>query len=95
MATPLPESEVRDALASLPGWIVTGNAIQRVFEFANFAEAMTFVNKVAEAAEAANHHPDITINYNKVTMSLTSHDSGGVTKRDLRMARTINTIADR
>jgi len=95
MAAPLPESEVRNALASLSGWIVAGNAIQRVFEFATFAEAMTFVNKVAEAAEAANHHPDITINYNKVTMSLTSHDSGGVTKRDLRMAQTINTVAGR
>ena len=51
-----------------------------------------FVNKVARAAEEANHHPDITINYNKVTMSLTSHDSGGVTARDVKMAKKIDEI---
>jgi 4a-hydroxytetrahydrobiopterin dehydratase len=50
------------------------------------------VNKVAEAAESANHHPDIDVRYNKVTMALTSHDSGGVTNRDIKMAKKINDI---
>jgi 4a-hydroxytetrahydrobiopterin dehydratase len=54
---------------------------------------MEFVNKIADAAEAASHHPDILINYNKVTLTLTSHDSGGVTQRDIRMAGTINQVA--
>ena len=54
---------------------------------------MDFVNQIAEAAEAVNHHPDIHINYNKVTLVLVSHDSGGVTQRDIRMAGKINEIA--
>ena len=53
---------------------------------------MKFVNKIAAAAEAANHHPDILINYNKVTLTLVSHDSGGVTQRDIRMAGKINEL---
>jgi len=92
MSTVLSGTEVVQALKSLPGWNVNGNAIERVFEFPNFVEAMGFVNRIAEAAEAVNHHPDITINYNKVKLSLTSHDSGGVTQRDLRMASKINEI---
>jgi len=54
---------------------------------------MKFVNQVADAAEAANHHPDILINYNRVTLTLWSHDSGGVTQRDLKMADKISQIA--
>ena len=53
---------------------------------------MQFVNKIADAAEQANHHPDIDIRYNKVTMALVSHDSGGVTQRDIKMAKRINEI---
>jgi 4a-hydroxytetrahydrobiopterin dehydratase len=53
---------------------------------------MQFVNNVAETAESANHHPDIDIRYNKVTMALTSHDSGGVTNRDVKMAKKINEL---
>lgn len=93
MGTPLSESDVQTALQKLPGWRRNGQAIERVFEFPNFSDAMVFVNRVAEAAEEANHHPDITINYNKVTMQLSSHDSGGVTQRDLRMAGRINQIS--
>jgi len=54
---------------------------------------MEFVNHMAEAAEAVNHHPDILINYNKVTLTLVSHDSGGVTQRDIKMAARINELA--
>jgi 4a-hydroxytetrahydrobiopterin dehydratase len=86
-------AELLHALQNLPGWNMNGNVIERVFEFSNFVEAMGFVNRIAEAAEAVNHHPDITINYNKVKLSLTSHDSGGVTQRDLRMAGKINEIS--
>ena len=87
------EAEVRSSLRELSGWKYQDKAIQHLYEFADFAQAMKFVNRVAEAAEQANHHPDIDIRYNKVTMSLTSHDSGGVTNRDLKMARRIAEIA--
>ena len=90
----LKDAEIQQALASLSGWQRNdGGAIQRVFRFPDFKLAMQFVNKVADAAEQANHHPDIDIRYNTVTMALISHDSGGVTQRDVRMAGTINKIA--
>lgn len=86
--------EIKNALTSLPGWQQNGKAIQRIFEFPDFKAAMVFVNKIAEAAELANHHPDIDIRYNKVITALISHDSGGVTQRDVRMAGKINHISD-
>ena len=93
MGTPLPDHEVDSALKELPTWTRDQKMIVRRFEFADFADAMVFVNKVAEAAEEANHHPNIYISWNKVRMELTSHDSGGITQRDLRMARRIDSIA--
>jgi len=93
MSTVLSDAEVRQALQQLPGWKKSGEAIERVFQFDNFVKAMDFVDHVAEAAEAVNHHPDILINYNKVTLTLVSHDSGGVTPRDVKMAGRINELA--
>jgi 4a-hydroxytetrahydrobiopterin dehydratase len=89
----LTDAEIQTELTSLNGWQRNGTAIQRVFRFPDFKAAMQFVNKVAEAAEQANHHPDIDIRYNTITMTLVSHDSGRVTQRDVRMAGTINKIA--
>jgi 4a-hydroxytetrahydrobiopterin dehydratase len=89
----LTDAEIQQALASLDGWQRNGIAIQRVFRFPDFKAAMKFVNTIAEAAEQANHHPDIDIRYNTITVALVSHDSGGVTRRDVRMAETINKIA--
>lgn len=93
MSTVLSKSEIDLALKNLPGWASRGDAIERVFQFGDFAKAMQFVNQIAAAAEAANHHPDILINYNKVALTLVSHDSGGVTQRDIRMAGKINEVA--
>jgi 4a-hydroxytetrahydrobiopterin dehydratase len=93
MSTVLSDAEIQQALSSLPGWNKSGNTIERIFQFDNFVQAMDFVNKIAEAAEAVNHHPDLHISYNKVTLVLVSHDSGGVTQRDVRMAGKINEIA--
>ena len=90
----LTDAEIQQALDSLKGWQRNGKAIQRVFRFPDFKIAMQFVNKVAEAAEQANHHPDIDIRYNTVTMALVSHDSGGVTQRDVRMAGVIDRIGE-
>ncbi|HEY7404152.1 MAG TPA: 4a-hydroxytetrahydrobiopterin dehydratase [Candidatus Angelobacter sp.] len=89
----LTDVEIQQVLGSLHGWQRNGDAIQRVFRFPDFKAAMQFVNKVADAAEQANHHPDIDIRYNTVTMALVSHDSGGVTQRDVRMAGVIDKIA--
>jgi len=89
----LNDSSIQTALSGLPGWKRNGLAIERTFEFKDFKAAMAFVNKVAETAEASNHHPDIDIRYNKVKTSLVSHDSGGVTDRDVRMAAEINLVA--
>ena len=89
---PLSEPEITAALASIPGWSFSGKAIERTYKFSDFVAALAFVNQVAAAAEQANHHPDIAIHYNQVTLSLWSHDSAGVTKRDLKMAATINAI---
>ena len=93
MNTVLTRSEIDVALKSLPGWATHDNAIQRVFQFDDFVHSIEFVNKIALAAETANHHPDILITYNKVTLTLVSHDSGGVTQRDIRMAGIITEVA--
>jgi 4a-hydroxytetrahydrobiopterin dehydratase len=92
MPTTLSQAEITEALADLPGWTQQDNAICADFAFRDFSDALIFVNSVAQAAEQANHHPDIDIRYNKVRMLLTSHDSGGITRRDTRMARQISEI---
>jgi len=81
--------------AKLEYWRLRGNAISRDARFGGFAEAMRFVNRVARAAELANHHPDITINYNRVRLRLTTHDEGGLTVKDFRLAARINELAKR
>jgi len=88
----LNETQIREALSGLPEWKYSAGAIRRDYQFKDFMQAMSFVNKVAERAETANHHPDIDIRYNKVTLALVSHDAGGVTARDIRMAKQINEL---
>jgi 4a-hydroxytetrahydrobiopterin dehydratase len=84
---------VQDRLRSLPQWKLEGKEIARNYEFPDFAAAMIFVNKVAEEAERAGHHPDIDIRYNKVRLALVSHDKGGITERDMKMAHALNSLA--
>jgi len=74
----------------LGNWTLRGRSIARVFRFDDFSAAIRFVDHVAKLAEAANHHPDIMINYNKVRLRLTTHDEGGLTEKDFRLARKIN-----
>jgi 4a-hydroxytetrahydrobiopterin dehydratase len=83
----LDEAGILSAQAASPLWGRTGNIIARTFEFADFVAAMKFVNAVAEAAENAQHHPDIDIRWNKVTLALTTHDAGGLTDKDFALAR--------
>lgn len=88
----LNDDELHNALAALPLWTRAGSAIERNFVFPSFAAAMEFVNLVAALAEQADHHPDIDIRYNRVKLSLTSHDTGGLTRRDLRLAAQIDSL---
>jgi 4a-hydroxytetrahydrobiopterin dehydratase len=80
------DAQVQDAMKSVPDWAETGGAIQRTFQFKDFVEAMKFVNKVAEQAEADQHHPDILIRWNKVTLTLSTHDASGITDKDFALA---------
>ena len=84
---------VQEKLRSLPQWKLEGKEIVRHFEFPDFVAAMAFVNQVAEKAEKAGHHPDIDIRYNKVRLGLVSHDKGGLTERDMKMAQTIDSLS--
>jgi 4a-hydroxytetrahydrobiopterin dehydratase len=83
---------VKERLQSLSGWQLEGKEIVRHDEFPDFTSAMAFVNRVAEKAEAADHHPDIDIRYNKVRLALISHDKGGLTERDMRMAAVVSSL---
>ena len=78
---------VRRRLAGLKNWKQAGNAIQKQFTFGDFKQAMFFVNGVASLAERAGHHPDILITYNRVTLSLSTHDAGGITSKDFDLAK--------
>ena len=82
----LPDTEIEAFLEAHTGWSRGGNEITRTFEFADFNESMGFVTRVALAAEKANHHPDIDIRWNKVTLTLSTHSEGGLTARDLDLA---------
>jgi 4a-hydroxytetrahydrobiopterin dehydratase len=89
----LSQTEIQGKLRSLTGWELTKNkAIQKKFAFANFKEALAFVNQVGELAEKADHHPDITINYNKVMLNLWTHTAGGLTTKDFDLATHIEKI---
>lgn len=74
----------------LVDWTLDGESLRRTFVFSDFTEAMGFVTRVAILAEKANHHPDIDIRWNKVTLVLTTHDAGGLTDRDVEMAEKID-----
>jgi 4a-hydroxytetrahydrobiopterin dehydratase len=91
MSVLTPES-VEESLRSLPQWKLEGQEIVRRYKFSDFAAAMVFVNRVAEKAETAQHHPDIDIRYNQVRLALVSHDQGGITERDIKMAGTIDAL---
>lgn len=84
------DAEVKTTLESLPDWNEVGGELQRTFQFDDFVRSMAFVNRVADAAEAARHHPDILIRYNKVTLTLSTHDAGGITAKDFALAEQIN-----
>ena len=90
----LSDAEVQAALAPPdgPGWELVGGRLVKLVTCDGFVGALAFVNEVGQLAEQANHHPDIDIRYNRVTMALVTHDSGGITQLDLDMARAIDRV---
>lgn len=83
----LSDEAIEAGLRSLEGWRREGDAIRKTFVFPSFPDAISFVRRVADAAEAADHHPDIDIRYKRVTLSYWTHTEGGVTEKDLEGAR--------
>jgi 4a-hydroxytetrahydrobiopterin dehydratase len=90
----LSKDEIQQRLKKMEGWSHAGKALQKKFTFKSFMPAIGFVNKLAEAAENAGHHPDITINYNVVTISLSTHSEGGVTEKDFALATQTDEIRE-
>lgn len=83
----LSEKEIQTELTRLPLWRLDGREIVRQFEFKAFMGSIDFVNSIAAEAEKADHHPDILVQYNKVTLRLSTHDCGGLSSRDFALAR--------
>ncbi|MEH2143710.1 4a-hydroxytetrahydrobiopterin dehydratase [Nostoc sp.] len=92
MAQLLTEAEIQENAKVLLGWTVEDSKLQTTRKFKDFIQAIEFVNKLVESAESAGHHPDIEISYNKVKITLTTHDVGGLTQRDFDVARAISQI---
>ncbi|MBD2633845.1 4a-hydroxytetrahydrobiopterin dehydratase [Limnothrix sp. FACHB-881] len=88
----LTASEIQDRLTALPNWTLEGSTIVCRRRFADFITAIAFVNQLVEPAEAANHHPDLEISYNKVTITLSTHDEGGLTAKDFDLAAKIDQL---
>ena len=89
----LSDDDVSARLASLPGWTLESGRLHRVFTFADFSEAFGFMSRVALAAEKLEHHPDWSNGWNKVTVDLSTHDAGGLTELDFRLAEAMGKIA--
>jgi 4a-hydroxytetrahydrobiopterin dehydratase len=90
---PLSTQEVASHLSNLSGWRVENGELTRTFAFKDFLAALAFVNRVGERAEAAGHHPDIDIRYNRVRLGMVTHDAGGLTEKDFDLAAAADKLA--
>jgi 4a-hydroxytetrahydrobiopterin dehydratase len=90
MASLLSDTEIQERSNQLEGWTVEGKTLRLTRKFKDFIEAIEFVNQLVEPSEAAGHHPDLEISYNKVTVTLTTHDAGGLTLKDFDLAQVIS-----
>src|SRR5438034_815080 len=88
----IPDADLAKQLAPLKGWNLAGKEIRKTFEHKDFVHAMGFVNSVALLAEKANHHPDIDVRWNKVTLTLATHSAGGLTEKDFKLAGEIEKL---
>lgn len=91
----LSETEIGQALATLPGWDVRDGKLHREYRFGDFVHAFGFMATAAIAIEKMNHHPEWSNVYNRVTVDLTTHDAGGISARDFELARLLDSIAQR
>jgi 4a-hydroxytetrahydrobiopterin dehydratase len=89
----LSKDEVKGRLKGMSGWELDDGELEKKFKFEDFAGSMVFVNRVAELAEAADHHPDISIKYNRVKLTLSTHSDGGITEKDFALAAQIDGAA--
>ncbi|MBE9159664.1 4a-hydroxytetrahydrobiopterin dehydratase [Nodosilinea sp. LEGE 06152] len=92
MASLLSDRDIQAQLGQLPDWSLDGKTITCTRTFNDFVAAVDFVNQLVEPAEAAGHHPDLQISYNRVVISLSTHDAGGLTEKDFAMAQTISAL---
>jgi len=92
MRQKLSDLEVQRALGGLPGWARRGGALTKTFSFDRFADGIRFVDRLARVADEMNHHPDIDVRYTKITVMLSTHDAGGITETDLRLAEKIEMV---
>ena len=86
----LSKGEVKARLTDLPGWELDDGELEKKYTFADFGGSIAFVNNVAALAETADHHPDISIKYNKVKLTLSTHSEGGITEKDFALATQID-----
>ncbi|RVW02818.1 4a-hydroxytetrahydrobiopterin dehydratase [Rhodococcus xishaensis] len=93
MAELLSDTDIETALTGLPDWRRDGATLVRTVESSSFPAAIALVDRVAEAAESMNHHPDMDIRWRRVTYTLSTHSAGGITKSDLELARRIDELA--
>jgi 4a-hydroxytetrahydrobiopterin dehydratase len=89
----LSDEEVRAGLGALPGWVREGDEIVKEYTLETFPAVIKLVTRIADLAEAVDHHPDLDIRYNRLRVALTTHDSGGLTRRDLELAGRIEAAA--
>ncbi len=89
----LSEEEIEESLSGLDGWERDGEAIRRQFELDDFKGSVDFVNRLTPEAEAMNHHPDLEISWNKVTVTLSTHSEGGLTENDFELAKKVDSVA--
>ncbi len=94
MSDLLSDIAIQRELGKLPGWSRKGDTLTKIFQFRDFLTGIDFVGAVAQAAEAANHHPDIDIRYTKVTCTLSTHSASGITQKDLDLATQIERIPE-
>jgi 4a-hydroxytetrahydrobiopterin dehydratase len=87
----LSDLEIQRALGGLTGWTRRGEMLTKTFAFERFSDGIAFVDRVARVADEMNHHPDIDVRYTKITMTLSTHDAGGITQSDLTLAERIET----
>ena len=89
----LSDIAIQRELGSLPGWARRSDTLTKTYRFRTFPDAITFITRVAEIAETAEHHPDLDIRYNKVTCHLSTHSAGGITEKDVSLAGAIEKLA--